>query len=83
MHFYIHIPFCESKCNYCAFTSLKKNDYEKAKNDYRQAKKEVRKYLNHRFDKDFNRERYLKAKADVAAKYAKLEAIINQIKHRF
>lgn len=30
MHFYIHIPFCESKCNYCAFTSLKKNDYEKA-----------------------------------------------------
>ncbi|EDO9854442.1 hypothetical protein GPH41_08155, partial [Campylobacter jejuni] len=29
MHFYIHIPFCESKCNYCAFTSLKKNDYEK------------------------------------------------------
>ncbi|HHY1230029.1 TPA: hypothetical protein ACVZW1_001580, partial [Campylobacter jejuni] len=22
MHFYIHIPFCESKCNYCAFTSL-------------------------------------------------------------
>ncbi|EOJ0808679.1 hypothetical protein ACMZ3F_001266, partial [Campylobacter jejuni] len=25
MHFYIHIPFCESKCNYCAFTSLKKN----------------------------------------------------------
>ncbi|MCC2991397.1 hypothetical protein, partial [Campylobacter jejuni] len=20
MHFYIHIPFCESKCNYCAFT---------------------------------------------------------------
>lgn len=60
-----------------------KNDYEKAKNDYRQAKKEVRKYLNHRFDKDFNRERYLKAKADVAAKYAKLEDIINQIKHRF
>ncbi|MFK0368211.1 hypothetical protein ACISN2_07345, partial [Campylobacter jejuni] len=23
MHFYIHIPFCESKCNYCAFTSWK------------------------------------------------------------
>lgn len=37
MHFYIHIPFCESKCNYCAFTSLKKNDYEKA---YFQALKE-------------------------------------------
>ncbi|TKX31826.1 radical SAM family heme chaperone HemW [Campylobacter estrildidarum] len=30
MHFYIHIPFCESKCNYCAFTSLKKDNYEKS-----------------------------------------------------
>lgn len=30
MYFYIHIPFCESKCHYCAFTSLKNNDYEKA-----------------------------------------------------
>lgn len=29
MHLYIHIPFCESKCNYCAFTSLAKKDYEK------------------------------------------------------
>ncbi|EPU3823093.1 coproporphyrinogen-III oxidase family protein [Campylobacter coli] len=28
MHLYIHIPFCESKCHYCAFTSLKKHDYE-------------------------------------------------------
>ncbi|WP_300701708.1 radical SAM family heme chaperone HemW [uncultured Campylobacter sp.] len=27
-HLYIHIPFCESKCNYCAFTSLSKK-YEK------------------------------------------------------
>ncbi len=27
-HLYIHIPFCESKCNYCAFTSLKKKEYE-------------------------------------------------------
>lgn len=30
MHFYIHIPFCESKCHYCAFTSLKKENYEKS-----------------------------------------------------
>ncbi|ECW8267083.1 coproporphyrinogen III oxidase family protein [Campylobacter upsaliensis] len=30
MHFYIHIPFCESKCHYCSFTSLKKKDYEEA-----------------------------------------------------
>lgn len=29
MQLYIHIPFCESKCNYCAFTSLAKKDYEK------------------------------------------------------
>lgn len=29
MHFYIHIPFCESKCHYCAFTSLNLQD-EKA-----------------------------------------------------
>ena len=26
MNFYLHIPFCEKKCNYCAFTSLKKRD---------------------------------------------------------
>ena len=26
MHFYIHIPFCESKCHYCAFTSLNLQD---------------------------------------------------------
>lgn len=30
MHLYIHIPFCESKCHYCSFTSLNKKDYEKA-----------------------------------------------------
>ncbi|MBS4313771.1 radical SAM family heme chaperone HemW [Campylobacter vulpis] len=30
MYFYIHIPFCESKCHYCSFTSLKKKDYEEA-----------------------------------------------------
>ncbi|WP_291950494.1 radical SAM family heme chaperone HemW [Campylobacter sp.] len=30
MHLYIHIPFCESKCFYCSFTSLKKKDYENA-----------------------------------------------------
>lgn len=30
MHFYLHIPFCESKCHYCAFTSLKKKGYERA-----------------------------------------------------
>lgn len=30
MQLYLHIPFCESKCNYCAFTSLAKKDYEKA-----------------------------------------------------
>ncbi|EGK8085068.1 oxygen-independent coproporphyrinogen III oxidase, partial [Campylobacter lari] len=29
MHLYIHIPFCESKCFYCSFTSLKKKDFEK------------------------------------------------------
>lgn len=28
MHLYIHIPFCESKCYYCSFTSLKKKNYE-------------------------------------------------------
>lgn len=28
MHLYIHIPFCENKCHYCSFTSLKKKDYE-------------------------------------------------------
>ncbi|AJC86324.1 radical SAM family heme chaperone HemW [Campylobacter sp. RM16704] len=28
MHLYIHIPFCESKCFYCSFTSLKKKDFE-------------------------------------------------------
>ncbi|MBK1973245.1 coproporphyrinogen III oxidase family protein [Campylobacter sp. TTU-622] len=27
-HLYIHIPFCESKCYYCSFTSLKKKNYE-------------------------------------------------------
>lgn len=30
MHLYIHIPFCQSKCFYCSFTSLKKQDYEAA-----------------------------------------------------
>lgn len=30
MHLYIHIPFCESKCFYCAFSSLKANGCEKA-----------------------------------------------------
>ncbi len=30
MHLYVHIPFCQSKCHYCSFTSLKKKDYEKA-----------------------------------------------------
>ncbi|MCX2682362.1 radical SAM family heme chaperone HemW [Campylobacter sp. MIT 21-1685] len=30
MHLYLHIPFCEKKCHYCAFTSLQKRDYEKA-----------------------------------------------------
>lgn len=30
MHLYLHIPFCESKCHYCAFTSLQKKDYEEA-----------------------------------------------------
>ena len=30
MHLYIHIPFCESKCHYCSFTSLNKKDYEEA-----------------------------------------------------
>ncbi len=30
MLLYIHIPFCESKCHYCAFTTLKKKDYENA-----------------------------------------------------
>ncbi|TQR33722.1 coproporphyrinogen III oxidase family protein [Campylobacter sp. MIT 99-7217] len=29
MHLYLHIPFCESKCHYCAFTSLRLKD-EKA-----------------------------------------------------
>ncbi|KAA6226369.1 radical SAM family heme chaperone HemW [Campylobacter sp. LR286c] len=29
MHLYIHIPFCEQKCFYCSFTSLKKNGLEK------------------------------------------------------
>lgn len=29
---YIHIPFCENKCNYCDFYSFKAND--KAKDDY-------------------------------------------------
>lgn len=29
MHLYIHIPFCQSKCAYCSFTSLKKQDNEK------------------------------------------------------
>ena len=26
MHLYLHIPFCESKCFYCAFTSLKADE---------------------------------------------------------
>ncbi|MCH5336030.1 MAG: coproporphyrinogen III oxidase family protein [Campylobacter sp.] len=30
MHLYIHIPFCQSKCHYCSFTSLNKKNYEKA-----------------------------------------------------
>lgn len=30
MHLYIHIPFCQSKCHYCAFTSLKANGFEEA-----------------------------------------------------
>lgn len=29
MHLYVHIPFCESKCHYCSFTSLRKKDHEK------------------------------------------------------
>ncbi|TKX28957.1 coproporphyrinogen III oxidase family protein [Campylobacter sp. MIT 12-5580] len=29
MHLYLHIPFCESKCHYCAFTSLATNKLEK------------------------------------------------------
>ena len=28
---YIHIPFCNSKCNYCSFVSeVRKNDYKVA-----------------------------------------------------
>lgn len=30
MHLYIHIPFCQSKCFYCAFTSLRSYGFEKA-----------------------------------------------------
>lgn len=30
MHLYIHIPFCQSKCFYCSFTSLKTRGFEKA-----------------------------------------------------
>ena len=26
MHLYLHIPFCDSKCFYCAFTSLKADE---------------------------------------------------------
>ena len=29
MHLYLHIPFCESKCFYCAFTSLKADESAK------------------------------------------------------
>ncbi|XGQ69337.1 radical SAM family heme chaperone HemW [Campylobacter hepaticus] len=47
MHFYIHIPFCESKCHYCAFTSLKKQNYEKA---YFQALKKDIKFHLKEFD---------------------------------
>ena len=30
MHLYIHIPFCKSKCHYCAFTSLDIKGFEKS-----------------------------------------------------
>ncbi|MCW1360041.1 radical SAM family heme chaperone HemW [Campylobacter sp. CCS1377] len=30
MHLYIHIPFCESKCHYCSFTSLRLKDFQNA-----------------------------------------------------
>ncbi|MDO4674962.1 radical SAM protein, partial [Campylobacter sp.] len=45
MHFYLHIPFCESKCHYCAFTSLKKKDYEKAY--FRALKRDILFHLKH------------------------------------
>lgn len=30
MHLYLHIPFCESKCFYCSFTSLKQKNHTDA-----------------------------------------------------
>lgn len=45
MHFYLHIPFCESKCHYCAFTSLKKKDYEKAY--FRALKQDILFHIEH------------------------------------